>query len=101
MLACLSHVPEQYHGSKRDLRRWFHEESTWQGSDIDIFLYGMDERAAQQKLLRLADALADGIPWDTVCIRTNHTVTSESIEGASYSVSSLIYVCYSCIAVPL
>ena len=70
VLACLMPVPAHVQEKgKRELRRYLHEEA-YVASDVDLFIYGLDEGVARQKMERLAQAISDAIPWDTICIRT-------------------------------
>ncbi len=72
ILACLTPPPADVRkgGSKRALRKFFHDDKRYVGSDVDLFIYGLTEEKAKEKMIRLAQAISDGIPWDTVCIRT-------------------------------
>jgi hypothetical protein len=70
VLACLLPVPAHVQGkAKRELRRYYHEQAYF-GSDVDPFIYGLDEEAAKRKMNRLAELIADAVPRDTLCVRT-------------------------------
>src|ERR1700694_3992573 len=44
-------------------------------SDIDLFLYGLDETAAKKKMEEIYESIKDCSRADTTCIRSTHTVT--------------------------
>ncbi|KAJ6144623.1 hypothetical protein N7470_008518 [Penicillium chermesinum] len=67
-------VPEKYRGSKRGLRQYYHEEFA-PASDVDIFLYGMTEEQAIEKIRHIEDRIRNTILYETTTIRTKHTIT--------------------------
>ncbi|OZJ04813.1 hypothetical protein BZG36_02356 [Bifiguratus adelaidae] len=75
VLACLLPVPASVAVNGRRAQRKFYHEESYVGSDIDLFIYGLNEEQAKLKMERLAEVIAEGIPWDTLCVRTKHAVT--------------------------
>ncbi|CEH12417.1 FOG: Ankyrin repeat [Ceraceosorus bombacis] len=76
VLAALTPLPQKCKKSRRELRRYLHESGPCRGSDIDVFLYGMaDDETAKAKIARIAQLIADAIPWDITCIRSKHAIT--------------------------
>lgn len=62
VLTALTSVPKEHQASRRALRRFYHEDPVNASSDIDLFLYGMDQAAAEKKIVRLGEAIADAVP---------------------------------------
>lgn len=59
--------------SRHELRQ--HLQTTYQQSDIDLFIYGLDEEAATTKLQCIVDTLLGNSPHDAVVVRSSHAVT--------------------------
>jgi hypothetical protein len=58
-------VPEEYAASKRALRQYYHEILA-PASDIDLFLYGIeDEKEAIAKLEAIESTIRDNLLWET------------------------------------
>ncbi|KAJ5684217.1 uncharacterized protein N7477_000562 [Penicillium maclennaniae] len=70
-------VPETYRGSKRGLRRYYHDEFA-PASDVDLFIYGLTEEQAIEKIMHIEDAIRNSILYETTTIRTKNTVTIAS-----------------------
>ncbi|KAH9180206.1 hypothetical protein EDB89DRAFT_2061917 [Lactarius sanguifluus] len=64
-------------GSKRAMRKYFHEKA-FPSSDVDIFLYGLTVDEAERKIITIYEAVRDSVPWDVTCVRTKHTVSIHS-----------------------
>ncbi|KAH8995800.1 hypothetical protein EDB86DRAFT_3077358 [Lactarius hatsudake] len=64
-------------GSKRAMRKYFHEKA-FPSSDVDIFLYGLTIEEAERKIVTIYEAVRDSVPWDVTCVRTKHTVSIHS-----------------------
>jgi hypothetical protein len=77
VLASLLPLPERAKGSKRAIRKYFHEE-TYSTSDIDLFLYGLTPEQAEKKAIQIYHAVRDSVPWDTVCARTRNAISIHS-----------------------
>ena len=60
--------------------QWF-QETLWPTADIDLFLYGLTEAAAQQKLLAILTSLRRtiirkcGVESDVYFVKTPNTIT--------------------------
>ncbi|KAJ5138750.1 uncharacterized protein N7515_003598 [Penicillium bovifimosum] len=70
-------VPEQYRNSKRGLRQWYHEKFA-PASDVDLFLYGLNEEQAVEKIKHIEDKIKNTILYETTTIRTKNTITIAS-----------------------
>lgn len=70
-------VPEKYSGTKRALRQYYHEELA-PASDVDLFLYGLTEESAKEKIKQIERSVRDAILQETTCIRTKHAITIAS-----------------------
>jgi hypothetical protein len=60
--------------SKRKIRQFYHEEFA-PASDVDLFLYGLDEEQAVQKIRHIEQCINDSILTETSTVRTKHTIT--------------------------
>jgi hypothetical protein len=63
VLASLLPLPEHARASKRAIRKYFHEETTYSTSDIDLFLYGLTPEQAEKKAIQIYEAVCDSVPW--------------------------------------
>ncbi|KAI9164272.1 hypothetical protein H9P43_008101 [Blastocladiella emersonii ATCC 22665] len=64
--ACLSHLdPKLTYGERRD-----HFLDKFPSSDVDLFIYGLDEDAAKEKMEQIYNSIMDAIPFEVVVIRT-------------------------------
>ncbi|KAJ5697768.1 hypothetical protein N7488_011452 [Penicillium malachiteum] len=70
-------VPEEYRGSKRGLREYYHDKFA-PASDVDLFLYGLTEEQAIEKIKHIEDSIRNAILYETTTIRTKNTVTIAS-----------------------
>lgn len=70
-------VPEKYRKSKRGLRQYYHEEFA-PASDVDLFLYGLTEEQAIEKIKHIEDKIKNTILYETTTIRTKNTITIAS-----------------------
>ncbi|CAG7847199.1 SubName: Full=Uncharacterized protein {ECO:0000313/EMBL:CCA66774.1} [Serendipita indica DSM 11827] len=77
VLASLLPLPAYARGSKRGIRKYFHGEA-YSSSDIDLFLYGLTPEQAEKKAIQIYEAVRDSVPWDTVCVRTKHSIAIHS-----------------------
>ncbi|KAH7108180.1 ankyrin [Auriculariales sp. MPI-PUGE-AT-0066] len=76
LLPLPSTVKEQ--GSKRALRKYFHEDASWASSDVDLFLWGLTPDQAEKRCVEIYEAIRDSVPWDVTCVRTKHAITLHS-----------------------
>jgi hypothetical protein len=67
-------VPEEYRGSKRGLRQFYHQKFA-PAADLDLFLYGLTEEQAVEKIKQIEKKIKDSILHETTTIRTKNTVT--------------------------
>lgn len=71
---CLLPVPEQYSGTKRGLREFYHEKFC-PASDVDLFIYGLAEEQAIEKIKDIEAKVRDVLLVETTTVRTKHAVT--------------------------
>lgn len=71
---CLLPVPEQYSGTKRGLREFYHEKFC-PASDVDLFIYGLTEEQAIEKIKDIEAKVRDVLLVETTTVRTKHAVT--------------------------
>jgi len=71
---CLLPVPAKYNASKRALREYYHEKFC-PASDVDLFLYGLTEEQAVEKIKEIETSIRDSILTETTTVRTKHAVT--------------------------
>ncbi|KAK4153422.1 ankyrin repeat-containing domain protein [Chaetomidium leptoderma] len=67
-------VPDQYNRSKRALREFYHEKFC-PASDVDLFLYGLTEEQAIEKIKDIETRVRDALLTETTVVRTKHAVT--------------------------
>ncbi|KAA8645611.1 hypothetical protein EYZ11_003498 [Aspergillus tanneri] len=67
-------VPEIYRGSKRALRQFYHDQFA-PASDVDLFLYGLTEEQAIEKIKTIEDKIKNAILYETTTVRTKNTIT--------------------------
>ncbi|KAI0970115.1 ankyrin repeat protein [Xylaria arbuscula] len=71
---CLLPVPPQYKKSKRALRQYYHEKFC-PASDVDLFLYGLNEEQAIQKIKDIETCIRDAILAEVTVVRTKNAIT--------------------------
>ncbi|KAK8056279.1 hypothetical protein PG993_001506 [Apiospora rasikravindrae] len=71
---CLLPVPDKYKASKRSLRQYYHEKFC-PASDVDLFLYGLDEKQAIEKIKQIETQIRDAILAETTVVRTKNAIT--------------------------
>ena len=70
MLTPLLPVPEKAQNNRRELRDWYHEKLA-PASDIDLFIYGIeDEEEAIKKMAHVEQTIKDNLLWETVFVST-------------------------------
>src|SRR6266516_1181422 len=63
--------------SKRALRQYYHEQLA-PASDVDLFIYGLDEKQAIEKIKQIETKVRDSIFQETTTIRTKNAITIAS-----------------------
>ncbi|KAI0099086.1 ankyrin repeat protein [Nemania sp. FL0031] len=71
---CLLPVPAEYKKSKRSLRQYYHEKFC-PASDVDLFLYGLDEEQAVEKIKQIETRIRDAILSEVTVVRTKNAIT--------------------------
>ncbi|KAI1754123.1 ankyrin repeat protein [Xylaria castorea] len=71
---CLVPVPPEYKKSKRALRQYYHEKFC-PASDVDLFLYGLNEEQAIQKIKNIETRIRDAILSEVTVVRTKNAIT--------------------------
>jgi len=74
VLAALTPIPEKYAKRNKERRQFYHEKA-YPASDVDLFLYGLDEEAAKEKLTEIYQAVCDAVPYEVVAFRSKHAIT--------------------------
>ncbi|KAJ3443233.1 ankyrin repeat ph and sec7 domain containing protein secg-related [Anaeramoeba flamelloides] len=74
VLACLQPIPEEHNVSNLTRRKYYHDLQ-YNGGDIDIFIYGLDEEAANEKIKSIYSAIVETIPFKAICFRTRNSVS--------------------------
>ncbi|XP_014560340.1 hypothetical protein COCVIDRAFT_89408 [Bipolaris victoriae FI3] len=70
-------VSEQHKSSKRALREYYHQKLA-PASDVDLFLYGISEEQAVEKIKQIEQRIKDSILTETTTIRTKNAITIAS-----------------------
>jgi hypothetical protein len=70
-------VPKKWAGSKRRLREYYHEHLA-PASDVDLFIYGLNEEQAIEKIKQIERNIKDSILHETTTIRTKNAITIAS-----------------------
>ncbi|TKX26280.1 ankyrin repeat-containing protein 4 [Elsinoe australis] len=74
---CLLPAPAEYAASKRSMRQYYHEKIA-PASDVDLFLYGLSEEQAVEKIKQIEKCVKDSILTETTTIRTKNAITIAS-----------------------
>lgn len=77
---CLAPLPDKVlevkgFGPQRIARRKYFHDEFLPGSDIDLFLYGLTEEQAKEKLLEIYDAVQAASPFTVRAVRSTHAIT--------------------------
>ncbi|EXJ92942.1 hypothetical protein A1O3_01498 [Capronia epimyces CBS 606.96] len=67
-------VDEPYNESKRTHRTYYHDKLA-PASDVDLFLYGLDETQALEKIRQIEARVRDSILDETTTVRTKNAIT--------------------------
>jgi len=73
-LACLQPIPEPHAKDNITRRNYFHHLA-YKSSDIDLFIYGVDEEKAKEKVEEIFDSVIQSIPVEAVAFRSTHAIT--------------------------
>lgn len=71
---CLMPIPDEYSESKRSMREYYHEKFC-SASDVDLFLYGLTEKEATEKIKQIETAVRNSILAETTTVRTKNAIT--------------------------
>ena len=71
---CLLPIPQEFKSCKKTLRQYFHEKFC-PASDIDLFLYGLTEEEAIDKIKHIETCIRDSILTDITSVRTKNVIT--------------------------
>lgn len=71
---CLLPVPHEFNKSKRTLREYYHEKLC-PASDVDLFLYGLTEEEAIEKIKEIEASVKDSLLTECTTVRTKHAIT--------------------------
>ncbi|KAL9113514.1 MAG: hypothetical protein Q9227_002251 [Pyrenula ochraceoflavens] len=70
-------VADPHNKSKRAQRAYYHEQLA-PASDVDLFIYGLDEKQAVEKIRQIESKIRDSILSETTTIRTKNAITIAS-----------------------
>ncbi|KAF4634032.1 hypothetical protein G7Y89_g4076 [Cudoniella acicularis] len=70
-------VLPKWTGSKRSLREYYHQRLA-PASDVDLFLYGLNEEQALEKIKQIERSIKDSILHEVTTIRTKNAITIAS-----------------------
>ncbi|TLS27460.1 hypothetical protein PpBr36_05142 [Pyricularia pennisetigena] len=71
---CLLPVPREFSRSKRTLREYYHEKLC-PASDVDLFLFGLTEEEAIEKIKEIEASVKDSLLSECTTVRTKHAIT--------------------------
>jgi hypothetical protein len=76
VLACLQPVPEPHNESNLTIRNYYHKNA-YKTSDIDLFIYGLNEEEANKKMLHIFEVIKNNLIGgvDIIAFRSIHAVT--------------------------
>lgn len=70
-------VPEKWAGNKRSMREYYHQHLA-PASDVDLFLYGLNEEEGLEKIKQIEKSIKDSILHEVTTIRTKNAITIAS-----------------------
>lgn len=73
-LACLRPLPGE-HGKDNVARRNYYHRLAYKSSDVDLFIYGLDEAAANKKVEEVYNSIRESIPQSAIAFRSTHAIT--------------------------
>jgi len=76
---CMSPLPKEvlsddWAVSRQKRRKFFHDVG-FPGSDVDLFIYGLDAQQAERKLLEIFQAVQASNLYEVICFRSAHAIT--------------------------
>ncbi|OJD16461.1 hypothetical protein AJ78_03360 [Emergomyces pasteurianus Ep9510] len=71
---CLLPVPAKFSSSRKAQREYYHEKIA-PSSDVDLFIYGLDEKQAIDKIKQIEKCIRDSILEEVSVIRTKNALT--------------------------
>ncbi|PWN49381.1 hypothetical protein IE53DRAFT_388417 [Violaceomyces palustris] len=74
VLAALAPLPAGKSESRRSIRKYY-TEGAYCASDVDLFIYGLNQEEAEKKMDYIYKCILDAVAFDVTCIRTKNTVT--------------------------
>ncbi|KAK8789860.1 hypothetical protein WA158_006640 [Blastocystis sp. Blastoise] len=74
ILACLLPVPTGADKNFKTLRKYYHED-VYSGSDIDLFIYGLNEEQGKEKLKEIYEAVCNEIPYNVIAFRSAYAIS--------------------------
>ncbi|KAK2765211.1 hypothetical protein FQN54_008910 [Arachnomyces sp. PD_36] len=74
---CLLPVPAEHGASKKAQRSYYHDKLA-PASDVDLFIYGLDEKQAVEKMKQIEKCITDSILEETTVVRTKNALTIAS-----------------------
>ena len=74
VVTALLPTPSPHNESKRALRTYYHQLLA-PASDVDLFIYGLNEEQAIEKIKHIESAVKDSILSETTTIRTKNAIT--------------------------
>ena len=77
---CLLPVPPEFNKTKRTLRDYYHEKFC-PASDVDLFLYGLNEQQAIEKIKQIEQSVRDAILSDVTVCNSDNTCTYSSVAN--------------------
>ena len=72
--AALQPIPAEHSKTTMHKRNYFHNIA-YRSSDVDLFIYGLDETQALQKLKYIFNVVREAIPVEIVAFRSKHAIT--------------------------
>ncbi|KAL8731242.1 MAG: hypothetical protein Q9181_004356 [Wetmoreana brouardii] len=70
-------VPAKYNTSKKALREYYHQHLA-PSSDVDLFIWGLDEAAALEKIKQIEASVRNAILEEVTTVRTKNAITIAS-----------------------
>ncbi|KAL8692808.1 MAG: hypothetical protein Q9224_003884 [Gallowayella concinna] len=77
VVTALLPVPDKYNTSKKALREYYHQQLA-PSSDVDLFIWGLDEAAAIEKIKQIEASIRNAILEEVTTVRTKNAITIAS-----------------------
>ena len=98
VVTSLTPVPAPHGESKRALRHFYHDMFA-PASDVDLFIYGLSEEEAVEKIKKIETHIKDAILTETTTIRTKLVLPSKQEEQQLTSVGMPLQLLHSTLRV--